>query len=92
VQIWRAGTRAWEDVPLVPIRAENSRSLGVADMAYALRTGRRHRANGQMAYHVLDVMHAVHDASRESRYIHMESTCERPAPMPLNLPQNLLDE
>jgi predicted dehydrogenase len=91
VQIWRAGTRAWEDVPLVPIRAENSRSLGVADMAYALRTGRRHRANGQMAYHVLDVMHAVHDASRESRYIHMESTCGRPAPMPLNLPPNQLD-
>ena len=48
----------------MPIRAENSRSIGVADMAYAMRTGRAHRANGEMAYHVLDIMHAVHDASK----------------------------
>jgi len=61
-------------------------------MAYAIRTGRAHRANGQMAYHVLDVMHAVHDASKHSRYVCLESTCQRPAPMPLNLPKNLLDE
>ena len=92
VQLWTSASRKWEDVPLVPIRSENSRSIGVADMAYAIRTGRAHRANGQMAYHVLDVMHAVHDASKHSRYVCLESTCQRPAPMPLNLPKNLLDE
>jgi predicted dehydrogenase len=92
VQLWRAAERQWVDVPLVPIRAENSRSIGVADMAYAIRTGRPHRANGEMAYHVLDIMHAVHDASLESRFISLESTCLRPTPMPLTLPVNLLDE
>lgn len=50
---------------LFPIREKNSRSLGVADMAHALRSGRPHRANGEMAYHVLDLMHAIHDASEK---------------------------
>jgi len=92
VQLWQPASRQWQEVDLVPIRAENSRSIGVADMAYAIRTGRPHRANGEMAYHVLDVMHAVHDSSREDRFVFVESTCRRPAPMPLNLPSNLLDE
>jgi predicted dehydrogenase len=92
VQLWRASTREWEDVPLVPGRAENSRSLGVADMAHALRSGRQHRANGNMTYHVLDIMHAVLDASREGKHIELTSMVERPAPLPLDLPEGLLDD
>jgi hypothetical protein len=61
-------------------------------MAYSIRGGRAHRANGAMAYHVLDIMHAVHDSSRENSFVFVESTCQRPAPMPLDLPINLLDE
>lgn len=91
VQVWKPETRQWENVPLLNLRSQNSRSMGVADMAYALRTGRRHRANGQMAYHVLDVMHAVLDASRENRAILVESTCEKPTPLPADLPPNQLD-
>jgi predicted dehydrogenase len=34
-----------EEIPLVPIRRYNSRSLGVADMAHAIRSGRPHRAS-----------------------------------------------
>lgn len=91
VQVWKPETRQWDNVPLLNLRSQNSRSIGVADMAYALRTGRSHRANGQMAYHVLDVMHAVVDASRENRAILVESTCEKPAPLPPDLPPNQLD-
>lgn len=60
---------------------ENSRGLGLADMAEGMRTGRPHRANGQLAYHVLDIMHAIHEASDEGRHILLESTCERPDPL-----------
>ena len=31
----------------------NSRGLGVADMAAAVQSGRPHRANGDLAFHVL---------------------------------------
>src|SRR5690606_19919273 len=44
VRIRRAGAREWSEVPHTHGYSENSRGLGVADMAYALRTGRPHRA------------------------------------------------
>ncbi|MGQ9904699.1 MAG: Gfo/Idh/MocA family protein [Anaerolineae bacterium] len=92
VKLWRPEKKEWEEMPLLPLRAENSRSLGVADMAYALRSGRPHRANGALAYHVLDLMHSIHDAAREGRHITVTSACERPAPMPLGLLPSQLDD
>lgn len=91
VVLWRLDAKDGEPIPLLPIREKNSRSLGIADMAHALRSGRPHRANGDMAYHVLDLMHTIHDASREGQHIEMSSSCTRPAPMPLGLPESLLD-
>jgi hypothetical protein len=69
-------------VPLTHGYTENSRGLGVADLAQALRSGRPHRASGELAYHVLDLMHTIHEASREGRHIEMSSTCHRPEPLP----------
>jgi predicted dehydrogenase len=90
VRIWLNGE--WSDVPLSHGYAENGRGLGLADMAYALRSGRPHRANGRMAYHVLDVMESVEDANRSGRHLGLESTCEKPAPLPLGLLPGRLDE
>ncbi|MHC4712174.1 MAG: Gfo/Idh/MocA family protein [Planctomycetota bacterium] len=81
----------WAEVPLTHGYAKNSRGLGIADMAYALRSGRPHRASGEMAYHVLDCMHAFHDASRNGRHHRLKSTCKRPAPLPLGLRSGVLD-
>jgi predicted dehydrogenase len=92
VKVRRAGEDTWHEVPLTHGYAENSRGIGVADMAYALQSGRDHRANGTMAYHVLDTMHATLDSAREGRHIVLESTCERPAPLPLGLRHGQLDE
>ena len=92
VQIRRSRTRDWEDVVLTHGYTENSRGIGVADMAYALRSGRAHRANGELAYHVLDVMQAFLDSSLEGRHIELESTCSRPAPLPVGLRHGTLDE
>ena len=82
VRMWCTKSEAWEEIPLVPGYTENSRSLGVADMARALQTGRQQRASGQLGYHVLDIMHAIHEASREGKHIEITSACERPAPFP----------
>ncbi len=72
----------WHNIPLTHGYTTNSRGIGVADMAHAIHSGRAHRANGDMAYHVLDIMEAIHDASREGRHIELASQCERPAPLP----------
>lgn len=92
VRVRRAGAGEWSEIPLTHGYAKNSRSVGVADMAYGLRSGRAHRASGQMAYHVLDIMHAIHDASQSGSHIHLASTCQRPAALPVGLVDGKLDE
>ena len=92
VQIRRGGTREWRDVPLTRGYAENSRGIGVADMAYAIREGRPHRASGALGYHVLEAMHGFHDASQQGGHYKMTSTVERPAPLPADLTPGTLDE
>ncbi len=91
VYVRRAGAGEWSQIPLTHGFSENSRSIGVADMAYSLLSGRKHRANGEMAYHVLDIMHAFHDASTTGRHVELASTCVQPAPLPLGLPKDALD-
>jgi predicted dehydrogenase len=83
VRIKRAGASEWSEVPILHASTEPGRGTGVADMAAAIKAGRPHRANGEMAYHVLDLMHGVHDASNEGHHIEVQSTCERPAPLPM---------
>jgi len=96
VFVRRMDAKEWTEIPLAFGYAENSRGLGVADMAYSLRAAqagraRPHRASGELAYHVLDIMHAVHDASRQGQHIDLTSSCSRPAPLPLGLREGLLD-
>lgn len=92
VRIRLANDQEWREVSLTHSYAENSRGLGLADMAYALRTGRRHRANESLTYHVLDVMHAIHEASDTGQYVTLKSTCERPEPFPMGLMHGRVDE
>jgi hypothetical protein len=60
-------------------------------MAYALLYGRQPRASGDLAYHVLDLMHAFDESSEAGRHIEVESSCERPAPLPPGLLPGTLD-
>ncbi len=90
VQIRRAGQKEWREVPLTHSE-EVGRGIAVADMAYGILSGRPHRAGGELAYHVLDLMHAFHDASDEEKHVEVESTCERPAMLPLGLRAGTLD-
>ncbi len=87
----KGGTKEWQPVSLTHGYAENSRGIGLADMACAMRKGRDHRASGELAYHVLDVMHAIHEAAQAGTRVDMQSTCLRPAPMPTGLPAGSVD-
>ena len=80
------------EVPLTHGYVESARGVGMADMAKAIRSGRDHRCNERLAYHVLDLMHAFHDSSDQARHIELESTCERPAMLPLGLKDGELDD
>lgn len=68
-----------------PFADDNYRSIGVADMAQAIRSGQPHRASGELAFHVLEVMEAFGRSSDEGRTIAVASRPERPAPLPPGL-------
>jgi predicted dehydrogenase len=91
VLIAKAGSREWTEVPLSHGYAKQSRGLGVADMGAAMHAGRAHRANGAVCAHVLDIMHAIHDAATESRHVMLTTTCERPAALPADLADGEID-
>jgi len=91
VRVWRSGGDAWTDVPLTHPYTEDSRGLGLADMAQALRSGRRHRASGELGGHALDVIHAFLDSSEGGRHIEVASTFERPEPLPARSPAGMFE-
>ena len=90
-KVKRMQADTWSELPLTHIYAENSRGIGPADMAAAIAGGRPHRASAALAYHVLDIMHAFHDASENGRHVELESSCERPIPLPTGLRRGILD-
>jgi len=81
VYIRQAKDEMWREVPLTHGYTSNARGLGIADMAYAMRSGRLHRANGEMAYHVLDLIESFMQSAIEGRHITLTSTCTRPEPL-----------
>ena len=82
VKVWTPETRDWVTMAHTHPYPDNSRGIGVADMAACIEAGVPHSANGDVAYHVLDIMHAFHDASATGRHVLMESHCVRPPAQP----------
>jgi len=91
VRLYRRGWENWGEAPLEFGYADNSRGLGLADMAAAIRTGRDHRCNERLSYHVLDVMHSILDSAESGRRIEIASNMVRPEPLPLGLPDGRVD-
>ncbi len=79
VLVRRGRAPEWEEVPLGHGYTENSRGLGLSDMAAAIHENRPHRASGDLAFHVLDVMEGIHDASRDGRHYMPESSVDSPS-------------
>ena len=58
---------------------ELGRGLGVADLASAIRSGRPHRASGELALHVLDAMLGFVDSRSCGCRYELKYRCEQPA-------------
>jgi predicted dehydrogenase len=82
VRIRAGADKEWIDVPVELPWAENSRGLGLSEMVDAIAAGRPHRASGALAFHALEIMHAVHDASSSERYAALRYPVPRPEPLP----------
>jgi predicted dehydrogenase len=84
VQIFRAGAEDWMPVAEAGGYRGAARGYGVSDLASALTAGTAHRANGQIAYHVLDVMEGLLAAADSGHAVDITSSCDRPPAVPLD--------
>jgi predicted dehydrogenase len=91
VRIYRPERGELLEFPLMFGYPENSRGLGLADMAKAISTGRKARASSDLTSHVLEVITGFNRSSEEARHIELETRPERPAPMAGGLLEGVLD-
>jgi predicted dehydrogenase len=92
VYLWKQGA-ASNDFTEAPFTHTlgYGRSVGVADLAYAIREKRDHRASGERAYAVLDAMLGFLDSGQTGKPVKIKAKYERPAPLPTGLPLGQLD-
>ena len=93
---WRGVPRAetpspWVEIPIEhpftsTSHATNSRGIGLVDMAHAIRDGRPERASGAMALHSMELMEGMLTSGAEDRFVRLETTFARPAPLPVDWP------
>ena len=92
IRFFKNGLSAdWAPADNMFLYNDNMRGIGLADMIKALEQNRAHRCSGALAYHVLDVMCSIIKADEEERAVMLESTCTRPAPLPIGLKNGELD-
>jgi predicted dehydrogenase len=73
------GVAATAEQPFTEVPEEGvvvGRGLGALDMARAIRTGRPHRATGELGYHVLDTMVSAQESAARGEFVTVESTVE----------------
>ncbi|MDR1096435.1 MAG: Gfo/Idh/MocA family oxidoreductase [Spirochaetaceae bacterium] len=87
VRLKRRNAATWQEIPLIGpsgprlaglLDHENWRGIGVADMAEAIQTNRRHRASGELALHILEVMTRILESSKTGKRLAVSHGCERP--------------
>ena len=58
----------------------NYRGIGLAEMINSIENNRKHRCNGNLALHVLDIIECAMISSIYKVEVDLRSTCERPMP------------
>jgi predicted dehydrogenase len=81
VRLFHQDSPEWTEVPAAAGYADAGRGCGIADLADALAAGTAHRASGELALHVLDVMESLLRAAESGRTEPIGTTCPRPEPV-----------
>lgn len=82
VLVRRHGSTSWTEVPLLTEGTAHGRGFGAAELAAAMAEGRPARTDASLARHVLETLFAIERAASSGEWIEIESTVERPAPLP----------
>jgi len=91
VMLLRPEQGDYMEMPLMFGYKENSRGLGLADMAKALQSGRQFRASYQQTLHVLEIMSSFDKSSKNRAYYPLKTKYDRFEPMKNNPMAGILD-
>lgn len=78
VEVFTATSGEWAVVPESAGYRNAGRGYGLADMAAAIAAGTPHRASGELAFHVLDIMESILTASASGQVVDLSSMVDRP--------------
>lgn len=82
VELRRPVDESFRPVEVVGPWADNSRGLGLHDMALAMRENRAHQASGELAYHVLEAMLGMLESATTGRSVALQSRASTAGPRP----------
>lgn len=93
VCLYRPESKEVRELPLVFDYSENSRGLGLADMANALRDGRRARADYTQTFHVLEAIEGFETSGKTGAWVELASASQftPSAPMKKAVVPGILD-
>ena len=92
IRLLRPEDGEYKEMPLAFDYKENSRGLGLADMACALRTGSPFRASYEQTFHVLEILTAFEKSSNAGKTLELKTHYDRkPAIAPGKI-HGVLDE
>ena len=92
IQIFRPEDGEWKEMPLTFDYKENSRGIGLADMACSLRTGSPFRSSWEQTFHVLEVLTSFEKSSSAHAAYQMETHYDQRPPIKRQPIHGVLDE
>ena len=90
VKFFSGETKEMVEYPLAFDYTENSRCLGLDDLAASLEKGRPGRTTYRQTLHVLEIMDGIMKSAKTGEVYNLETTFEREAPMDPTLPHGVL--
>lgn len=82
IKVRRSNDDQWRAVEPERPYSENSRGIGVVEMAEAIQSSRPHRASAGLMQHVLEIMHGIHIAADNGTRYEMQTNGVRPEALP----------
>lgn len=77
IRILRAGSKEWEELPVLFPNTENSRGLGFTDFCRCIRTGEEPRAFCRQTLHVLETLCAFYTSSERGEAVRVISDYQK---------------
>lgn len=91
IRLYRPEEGIVKEIPMTFGYPENSRGLGLADMAKALATGRAARCDVQQTYHVLEIIEGFASSAKNGCWTKIESEYNRAPAMVRPVLKGILD-